>query len=72
MTDDDATDVAVVSASTVDQLRDQGDARAARTYLAALGLNLVLNSGWSWSFFNRRQLGASAAAAAALTASSAA
>jgi len=64
-------DIAVVSASTVDQLRNDGDTRAARAYLAALGVNLVLNGGWSWLFFNRHQLGASGAAAAALTVSSA-
>jgi|KBSMisStaDraftv2_1062788.scaffolds.fasta_scaffold616115_1 hypothetical protein len=40
-------------------------------YTAALALNLLLNAGWSWLFFNRRKLGASAVAAAALTASSA-
>jgi tryptophan-rich sensory protein len=34
-------------------------------------LNLVLNGGWTWLFFNRRQLGAAAVAAAALTVSSA-
>ena len=37
----------------------------------ALGLNLVLNGGWSWLFFNRRAFAASAAVAAALAASSA-
>jgi len=41
------------------------------TYRGALGVNLVLNGGWSWLFFNRHQLGASAAAAAALIVSSA-
>ena len=64
-------DIAVVSASTVNGLRDHGDIRAVPTYLGALGVNLVLNGGWSWLFFNRHQLGASAAAAAALTVSSA-
>ena len=43
----------------------------ARTYSALLALNLVLNASWSWLFFNRRLLGTSAIAAAALTASSA-
>ena len=42
-----------------------------RAYTAALALNLLLDAGWSWLFFNRRKLGASAVAAAALTASSA-
>lgn len=65
------TDIAVVSASTVDQLSEEGDARQRRAYEAALGVNLVLNAGWSWLFFNRHLLGVSAAVAAALTASSA-
>lgn len=64
-------DVAVVSASTIDQLGDQGEADEAKTYAQLLALNLVLNAGWSWLFFNRRWLGASAVGAAALTASSA-
>ena len=38
---------------------------------AALAFNLLLNGSWTWLFFNRRKLGASAVAAAALTASSA-
>jgi benzodiazapine receptor len=64
-------DIAVVSASTIDELRDNGDASKLRAYLGALGLNLVLNGGWSWLFFNRRAFAASAAVAAALAASSA-
>jgi tryptophan-rich sensory protein len=63
-------DIAAVSASTLDHLRDQDRARA-RTYAALLAANLVLNAGWTWLFFTRRQLGTSALAAAALTASSA-
>jgi translocator protein len=64
-------DVAAVSASTVDELEERGSADQARTYSALLALNLVLNASWSWLFFNRRMLGTSAVAAAALTASSA-
>jgi translocator protein len=63
-------DIAAVSASTLDHLRDQ-DREQARTYASLLGANLVLNASWTWLFFARRQLGASALAAAALTASSA-
>ena len=37
----------------------------------ALLVNLVLNGSWTWLFFNRHKLGASALAAAALAASSA-
>jgi len=64
-------DIAVVSASTVDQLADQGRPDEARAYARLLTVNLVLNAAWSWLFFNRRWLGASAVGAAALTASSA-
>jgi translocator protein len=64
-------DVAVVSASTIDRLSERGETEQARTYAQLLALNLVLNAGWSWLFFNRRWLGASAVVAAALAASSA-
>jgi translocator protein len=63
-------DIAAVSASTLDHLRDQ-DRGQARTYAALLTANLVLNASWTWLFFTRRQLGVSALAAAALTVSSA-
>ncbi len=65
-------DIAAVSASTVDQLEDRQrpDARPARTRSHS-AINLLLNGGWTWLFFNRHKLGASAVAAAALTASSA-
>ena len=64
-------DIAAVSASTVDQLEDQRRPEKARAYRNALAINLLLNGSWSWLFFNRRKLGASAVGAAALTASSA-
>ena len=63
-------DIAAVSASTLDHLRDQ-DRGQARRYAALLAANLVLNAGWTWLFFTRRQLGVAALAAGALTASSA-
>ena len=63
-------DIAAVSASTLDHLHDR-DREQARTYATLLGAHLVLNAGWTWLFFTRRQLGVSALAAAALTASSA-
>ncbi|MBO0866631.1 MAG: tryptophan-rich sensory protein, partial [Mycobacterium sp.] len=62
-------DIAVASASTIDELHDSGDTPRLRGYLTALGLNLVLNGGWSWLFFNRRAFAASATVAAALAAS---
>ena len=64
------TDIAVTTGSTVDTLRRQ-NSRETRSYIAALTANLVLNAGWSWLFFRYHRLGASAVAAAALTASSA-
>jgi translocator protein len=63
-------DLAAVSASTLDHLGTE-DRGQARTYAALLGANLVLNAGWTWLFFTRRQLGVSALAAAVLAASSA-
>jgi benzodiazapine receptor len=65
------TDIAVLSASTVDDLKDRGESEEATAYSRLLAINLLLNAGWSWLFFNRRWLGASAVGAAALTASSA-
>jgi tryptophan-rich sensory protein len=63
-------DIAAVSAATLDQLDDTAPEKA-RAYRVALAANLVLNGGWTWLFFNQHRLGASAVAAAALTASSA-
>ena len=65
------TDIALTSASTIDTLTDRGEAGEARKYTRALAANLFLNAGWSWVFFNRRRLGASAVLAGVLTASSA-
>lgn len=63
-------DIAAVSAATVDELEDQRRLDKADAFRRALALNLVLNGSWSWLFFNRRMLGTSAIAAAALTVSS--
>jgi tryptophan-rich sensory protein len=64
-------DIAVTSAAVIDRFRADGQDAKARAYAAALGASLVLNAGWSWVFFGKRQLGPSVLAAAALTASSA-
>jgi translocator protein len=64
-------DIAVVSAATADRLRHSGDRPAARSYPVALVVNLLLNAGWSWVFFNRRRLAAAVGVNAALTLSSA-
>ena len=63
--------IAVVSAATVDRLRDTRKRPAVRSYVMWLAVNLALNAGWSWVFFNRRRLGAAVGLNAALTASSA-
>jgi tryptophan-rich sensory protein len=63
-------DIAATSAATLDHLRNEDRAHA-RTYTALLAANLVLNASWTWLFFTRRQLGASAVAATVLTVSSA-
>lgn len=60
-------DIAVVSAATIDRLRGAGEKRS---YLTALVVNLLLNAGWPWMFFNRRRLAAAAALNAVLAASS--
>jgi len=64
-------DIALISSETLDKLDDSGNTQQRRAYLTALTINLALNASWSWLFFNRRLLGTSAIAAAALTASSA-
>lgn len=64
-------DIAVTSAGTIDTLRERGDDTAVRSYTTALGVNLVLNAGWSWLFFKAHKLGPSAVAAGALAISSA-
>ncbi|MBJ7338238.1 TspO/MBR family protein [Mycolicibacterium sp.] len=64
------TDIAIVSAATIDELEERGQAQEARTFSGLLALNLLLNGSWSWLFFNRRQLGPSAVLAGALAVSS--
>jgi benzodiazapine receptor len=64
-------DIAVVSAGAIDRLADEKREREAHTFRAALAVNLLLNAGWSWVFFNRHRLGLAALTAAALTVSSA-
>jgi translocator protein len=64
------TDIAAVSASTLDTLRAEKRDDQARAFRAALAANLVMNAGWSWIFFSQKRLGTAAVVAAALTASS--
>jgi len=62
--------IAGTSAATIDRLHDRGDDQQARRYAAALGANLAVNASWSWLFFRRHQLGASAVLSGVLLASS--
>jgi tryptophan-rich sensory protein len=64
-------DIAVVSSNTLDDLERRSRKPERRQYVTALAVNLAVNAGWSWLFFQRRRLGLSAVAAAALTVSSA-
>ena len=64
-------DIAIVSSNALDEMRREGKAGARLRYVTALLVNLVLNAGWSWLFFNRHRLGASAIGAGVLAASSA-
>ncbi len=65
------TDIAATSAVAIDRLRAAGRHEEARNYVVALGVNLILNAGWSWLFFKYHKLGASTVGAAVLAASSA-
>ncbi|MDT5091725.1 MAG: translocator protein [Mycobacterium sp.] len=64
-------DIAVVSAAAIDEFHNAGYPERAEAYTKALAVNLAMNGSWTWLFFTRRRLGASAIVAAALTASSA-
>lgn len=64
-------DLAFVSAVHLADLLDAGRADEAKEYAAALGVNLVLNAGWSWVFWQLRSIPAATGVAAALAASSA-
>ena len=64
-------DIAASSAVAIDRFRATGQHDEANHYIAALGVNLFLNAGWTWLFFRYHKLGASALGAAALATSSA-
>ena len=64
-------DIAITSSNVLDEMERRGQRRQRREYLTALTVNLLLNAGWSWLFFNRRLLGTSTVSAAVLAASSA-
>ncbi len=62
--------LAGASASALTNLQDRQDHEQARQFAAALGVNLVLNAGWSAAFFRARNLPFATGWAAALTGSS--
>lgn len=64
-------DIAIVSSNVLDEMERRGQNHEGREYATALAVNLLLNAGWSWLFFDRRLLGASAIAAVVLAGSSA-
>lgn len=64
-------DIAATSAAVIERFRADGQHGKAGRYIAAFGTNLVLNAGWSWVFFGKRQMAPAAVAAAALAVSSA-
>jgi len=64
-------DIAATSAVAIDEFHSTGQHDKAHRHAAALGINLLLNAGWSWLFFRYHKLGASALGAAALTVSAA-
>jgi len=59
------------STSTITELTEQGDEDLASHYVGALGVNLLLNAGWSGLFFRAHALRASTLGAAVLAVSSA-
>lgn len=63
--------IAGTSGSHVADARERGDEEEATSYAVALGTNLVLNSGWSWSFFRSHNLTLATVVSVALAASSA-
>ena len=64
-------DIAAVGSLSIADLEEQGRTREKRAYIAALGVNLVLNAGWSVLFFDRKRLTAASVESVLLAASSA-
>lgn len=62
--------IAATSARTVNRLEGEGRTDEANRYRAAVAANLVLNQGWSWTFFKARKLGLATVVAALLAGSS--
>lgn len=64
------SDIAVVTGLTLAELREQARDAEGRRYLTAVVINLVLNGGWSWAFFQAKNPAVSAVWAGVLAASS--
>lgn len=63
-------DIALSSGHAIAKLSEQGRVTERRRLIAALGANLVLNTGWSWLFFRGHRPWLAAAECAVLAASS--
>ncbi len=64
-------DIALSAGHAIARLGDEQRVREQRSLIAALGINLALNAGWSWLFFRFHRPWVAAAECAVLTASSA-
>ena len=62
--------IAWASARTIDGLIDAGRPDEARAFEQALGVNLALNTGWTWIFFRGHRPGPATLECAVLAASS--
>lgn len=64
-------DIALVTGLTLAQLREAARDEGGRRYLTAVVVNLALNGGWSWAFFQAENTALAAGWAGVLAASSA-
>ncbi len=65
------TDLVLTAGHALDRLEAAGRAEEAASYRRALAVNLVLNAGWSWTFFRFHRLAPATVHAGVLTLSSA-
>lgn len=63
-------DIALSTGHAISELGEQGRQKEQRALIGALGVNLVLNTTWSWLFFRIHRPWLAAAECAVLTASS--
>ncbi|MBO4144848.1 tryptophan-rich sensory protein [Kocuria rhizophila] len=64
-------DIAAMGSLSIADLGEEGRTDEQRAYIAALGVNLALNAGWSILFFHRKKLRAAAVESVLLAVSSA-